>query len=92
MDASCTKKRPLDPSAINDQILGLIAGQSPTTVIFEKDYLELKFEVGYWKALHAKAVEREQSLKDQIKILEGQIKDLKQRVPSASVREIAIPG
>lgn len=80
MDASCTKKRPLDPSVINDQILDLFAGQSPTIVILEKDYLELKSEVGYWKAMHAKAVEREQSLKDKIKVLEGQIRDLKQRV------------
>jgi len=30
--------------------------------------------------MHAKAVEREQSLKDQIKVLEGQVRDLKQRV------------
>ncbi len=74
------KKRPLDPSVINDQILDLFAGQSPTIVILEKDYLELKSEVGYWKAMHAKAVEREQPLKDKIKVLEGQIRDLKQRV------------
>lgn len=80
MDASCTKKRPLDTSVINDQILDLFAGQSPATIILEKDYLELKSEVGYWKAMHAKAVKREQSLKDKIKVLEGQNRDLKKRV------------
>ena len=80
MDASCTKKRPLDTSEINNQILDLFAGQSPTTIIFEKDYLELKWEAGYWKAMHAKAVEREQFLIDEIKVLEGQIRDLRHRV------------
>jgi transposase len=80
MDASCTKKRSLDPSVINAQILDLFAGQSPTNIIFEKDYLELKSEVGYWKSMHAKAVKREQSLKDKIKVLQGQIRDLRQRV------------
>ena len=80
MDASCTKKRPSDTSVVNDQILDLFAEQSPVTIIFEKDYLELKSEVGYWKSMHAKAVKREQSLKDKIKVLQGQIRDLRQRV------------
>lgn len=80
MDASCIKKRTLETSAINNQVLDLFAGQSPSIIILENDFLELKSEVGFWKAMHAKAVEREKKLKDRIKVLEGENRDLRQRI------------
>lgn len=80
MDASCKNIQPDATSLTGDQIFGLISGQSPLITIQQKEFLQLKSEVGYWKAMHAKALEREKLLKDRVKILEGQNRDLKDRL------------
>jgi len=54
--------------------------QYPQIFISEKEYLELKCEVGFWRSLHQRAILREQNLKQIIKEREGQIRDLKSRV------------
>ena len=54
--------------------------QSRQILISEKEYLELKCEVGYWKTLHRKSSIREEILKQTIKEQEGKIRDLKHRV------------
>ena len=43
----------------------------PPIVISEREYLELKSEVGYWKNLHTRALKREK---------EAEIKNLKNRI------------
>jgi transposase len=65
---------------INSQVIELPIEQSEQILISEKEYLELKCELGYWRGMHKKAIIREAILKQTIKEQEGQIRDLKQRV------------
>ena len=41
---------------------------------------ELRQQVGYWRAQHQRAVQREVELKEKIDLLEGQIRELKRRL------------
>ncbi|MEA1971574.1 MAG: IS66 family transposase [Thermodesulfobacteriota bacterium] len=80
MVASCQKIPPLYTPEINDQVIDLSVEQSPQILISEKEYLELKSAVGYWQAMHAKALVRERILQQTIKEQNGQIRDLRNRV------------
>ncbi|OFZ67023.1 MAG: hypothetical protein A2328_08425 [Bdellovibrionales bacterium RIFOXYB2_FULL_36_6] len=71
---------PLTQSEASHQIIDLSIEASPQILIFEKDYLELKWSVGYWQAMHQKAILREEKLKQIIKEQEGQIRDLQARL------------
>ena len=49
-------------------------------LITEKEVLELKNAVGYWKSLHHRAKEREEQLKLELLAKDVKIRDLKQRI------------
>ena len=53
-----------------------------TSYVFipEKEYLTLKCEVGFYRSLHLKAVERAEGFKQEIQELKGKVRDLKKRV------------
>jgi transposase len=80
MNASCQKLLPLYTPDISDQVIDLPVEKPPLILITEKEYLELKSEVGYWQAMHKKAISREKKLKQTIKEREGQIRDLRNRL------------
>ena len=80
MNDSCQKILPFPPAEITEQIIELPDEISPQLLISEKEYLELKWEVGYWQGMHKKALLREEALTKTIKEREGQIRDLKNRV------------
>jgi len=81
MDASCQKPLPLQPLRIDtQQPVDRLNEPSAKVVILEKEYLELKSAVGYWQAMHAKAITREKILQQTIKEQEGQIRDLRHRI------------
>lgn len=74
------KSPALYTSEINAQVIDLPIEQFERILISEKEYLELKCELGYWRGMHKKAIIREEILKQTIKEQEGQIRDLRQRV------------
>ena len=76
MKASCQESLPLYTPEINDQVIEI----SPQILISEKEYLELKSELGYWQAMHKNAISREKKLKQTIKELEGKNRDLRNRL------------
>jgi len=80
MSASCQQSLPLYTPGIYDQVIDLAVEKPPLILISEKEYLELKSEVGYWQAMHQKAILREKKLKQTIKEQEGKIRDLKSRL------------
>ena len=82
MDASCQKKLPLQPLLVDTHPVDVdsLTEPSPQIFIYEKEHLELKSAVGYWRAMHAKAILREKILQQTIKELEGQIRDLRHRL------------
>ena len=80
MNASCQKLLPSYTPEINNQVIDLPVEKPPLILITEKEYLELKSEVGYWQAMHKKAISRENKLKQTIKEQEGQIRDLRSRL------------
>src|SRR5919204_4221743 len=51
-----------------------------TVVLTKQDYIALKWEANYWRAQHARLVQREAALKAQVAALEAQIRDLTQRL------------
>src|SRR6266436_5669956 len=51
-----------------------------TMVLTKQDYIELKWEANYWRAQHARLVEREAALKAQVEALEAKVRDLNQRL------------
>jgi transposase len=80
MNSSFEKSLPLYTPEIYDQVIDLPAEKPPQILILEKEYLELKSEVGYWRAMHEKAISREKNLKQTIKEQDGQIRDLRSRL------------
>ncbi len=91
MNAPCQKQLPFSSSEITDQIIDLPNEISPQILITEKEYLELKWEAGYWQGLHKKALLREEALKKTIKEQEGQIRDLKNRLFGKKARKKVLP-
>ena len=51
-----------------------------TVALTKQDYIALKWEANYWRAQHARLVQREVALKAQVEVLEAQIRDLTQRL------------
>ncbi len=81
MDTFCQKRLLLQSLRIDaHQPVDILNEPSAQVVIFEKEYLELKSTVGYWRAMHGKAIFREKILKQTIKEQEGQIRDLRHRI------------
>ena len=81
MDVSYQKLLPPHPLEIDThQPVDRLNEPSAHVVILEKEYLELKSAVGYWRAMHAKAIIREKILQQKIKEQEGQICDLRHRI------------
>jgi len=81
MDVSCQKLLSPHPLKIDThQPVDRLNEPSVHVVILEKEYLELKSAVGYWRAMHAKAIIREKILQQKIKEQEGQIRDLRHRI------------
>ena len=80
MSASYHKSLPLYTHGISGQVIDFPVEEPRRIVISEKEYLELKSEVGYWRAMHEKAILREKILKQTVKEQEGKIRDLKGRL------------
>lgn len=80
MDASSQKLLPFYTCETNDPIIDLPLEISPYIFISEREYLGLKNLVGYWQAMHKKAISREQKFKQKIMEQEGQIRDLRNRI------------
>jgi transposase len=80
MNASHQKSPPLYTPEIYDQVIDLPVEKPRLILIPEKEYLELKSEVGYWQAMHKKAILREKTLKETVKEQEGKIRDLRNRL------------
>src|SRR2546425_3401108 len=51
-----------------------------SVVLTKQDYIALKWEANYWRAQHARLVQRETALKAQVEALGAQIRDLNQRL------------
>ena len=49
-------------------------------VLTKQDYIALKWEANYWRAQHARLMQREAALKAQVEALEAQLRDLTQRL------------
>ena len=80
MNASCQTLPSLYTPEICDQVIVVPIEKPPLILISEKEYLELKSEVGYWRAMHQKAILREKKQRQTIKEQEGQIRDLRSRL------------
>jgi len=62
-----------------------------TVVLTKQAYIELKWEAHYWRAQHARLVEREAALKVEVEALQGIIRDLTQRLYGAKSEKSACP-
>ena len=51
-----------------------------TVVLTKQAYIALKWEANYWRAQHARLVEREAALKTDVETLEAKVRDLNQRL------------
>jgi len=51
-----------------------------TVVLTKQDYIALKWEANYWRAQHARLVQREAALKAHVETLEAQVRDLNPRL------------
>src|SRR6478672_10186304 len=54
-----------------------------TVVLTKQAYIELKWEANYWRAQHARLLEREAALKVEVDTLQATIRDLNQRLYGA---------
>ena len=74
------------PQAISTSELAPVNGTSATpfsqqTVVLTKQaYIELTWQANYWRAQHARLVEREAALKAEVEALQATIRDLTQRL------------
>ena len=55
MNASSEKSLPLYTPEIYDQVIDSPVLQPRKILVLEKEYLQLKNEVGYWQAMHKEA-------------------------------------
>src|SRR6266702_1326586 len=62
-----------------------------TVVLTKQAYIELKWEAHYWRAQHARLVEREAALKVEVEALQSTIRDLTQRLYGAKSEKSACP-
>ena len=80
MIASTQKILPYYQPKNHADVIDLPLLQPRQILILEKEYLTLKSEVGYWQAMHTKAVLREKKLKQIVKEQNGKIRDLQSRL------------
>ena len=80
MNTSSQESLPSYTSEIYDQVIDLGVEKPAHILILEKEYLGLRWEVGYWQAMHAKAISREKKLKQTVKELKGEIRGLRNRL------------
>src|SRR3990167_9963489 len=66
-----------DMPPLEGEVLPYVA---KTITLSYVDYVALKTDASYWKAQHARAILREEELKEQIKHKEAIIRDLNQRL------------
>ena len=62
-----------------------------TVVLTKQAYIELTWEANYWRAQHARLVEREAALKVEVEALQSTIRDLTQRLYGAKSEKSACP-
>src|SRR2546422_4989545 len=62
-----------------------------TVVLTKQTYIELTWEANYWRAQHARLVEREVALKGAVEALQSTIRDLTQRLYGAKNEKTAWP-
>ena len=62
-----------------------------TVVLTKQAYIELTWEANYWRAQHARLVEREAALKVEVEALQSPIRDLTQRLYGAKSEKSACP-
>jgi len=60
-----------------------------TVVLTKQAYIELKWEANYWRAQHARLLEREAALKAEVETLQATIRDLTQRLYGAKSEQAA---
>ncbi len=74
------------PQLISASEFAPVTGESATPfsqqtmVLTKQDYIALKWEAHYWRAQHARLVQREAALKAQVEALEAKVRDLNQRL------------
>ncbi len=79
MKSASQKLLPLSAQEAGDQRINF--PQCPKQILIsEQEFLQLKWEVGYWKSLFKRAKEREEDLKKQLQEKEGKIRDLTKRL------------
>ena len=80
MNVACQKQAPFSFTESPGQSCDQLTDLSPKIVISEKEYLTLKWEVGYWQGMHKKALLKIEKLNTIIKTQKGKIRDLTNRV------------
>ena len=75
MKYASQKQLPLYTQETSGQVIDF--PESPRQILIsEQEFLQLKWEVNYWKSLHKRAKEREEKLKKELQEKEGKIRDL----------------
>ena len=80
MSSSLQESQSPYTTEIQKQVIGLDADRPAQILISQREYLVLRNEVGFWRAMHGKATLRESKLKQTVKELEGQVRDLRNRL------------
>src|SRR6266851_2042054 len=62
-----------------------------TVVLTKQDYIEIKWEANYWRAQHARLVQREAALKAQVEALEATVRNLNHRLYGTKSEKAAGP-
>ena len=79
MKYASQKQLPLYTQGNSGQVIDF--PESPRQILVsEQEFLQLKWEVNYWKSLHKRAKEREEKLKKELQEKEGKIRDLTKRL------------
>src|SRR6266404_5780243 len=85
------------PQAISPSELAPVKGTGATpfsqqaVVLTKQAYIELTWQANYWRAQHARLVEREAALKADVEVLQATIRDLTQRLYGAKSEQSARP-
>jgi len=77
MNSLSLQQAPFDTPPVEGEVLPFVAS---TITLPYVDYVALKSDASYWKAQHARAIGREEELKNQLKHKEAIIRDLNQRL------------
>ena len=77
----CTQPQRLSTCAFApDNATNATPFSQQTVVLTKQAYIALKWEANYWRAQHARLVEREAALKKEVETLQATIRDLTQRL------------